>query len=379
MNPRHAAAAAVLMMTASIVVETQTATSSARLPAFEVATVKWHKSDAPRNFWLDPGGRLTITGFTLRDLIRIAYGSDESKLQTAAQFIGGPSWVATDRFDIAAKAEGDVYPNQADGSRQLLGMLNRLITERFRLVVHTEMREMPIYLLVLAGKDGKLGPGLHPSTVDCAEPKPDQAPAPPDPVRWCGFRGVGTGVLSGQSVTFAQMATIFSGYAEVRRPVFDRTGLSGKFDLHIESIPTLLRSALMRYYRKPPIGIVPVGMLVVFLRYFLQSRSFATSFLQSIAGGTSLAVVAYAFHRCWYWEVGDTALIHRRLFRRITFPFSEITYVGPMTGDGSGYTFFENTILVRTGDGKRMFIDTAKPGALLADMRKRAPRITLNL
>ena len=81
MNPRHAAAAAVLMMTASIVVETQTATNSARLPAFEVATVKWHKSDAPRNFWLDPGGRLTITGFTLRDLIRIAYGSDESKLQ----------------------------------------------------------------------------------------------------------------------------------------------------------------------------------------------------------------------------------------------------------------------------------------------------------
>jgi len=131
MNPRHAAAAALLMMTASIVVETQTATSSARLPAFEVATVKWHKSDAPRNFWLDPGGRLTITGFTLRDLIRIAYGSDESKLQTAAQFIGGPSWVATDRFDIAAKAEGDVYPNQAEGSRRLLGMLNRLITDAF--------------------------------------------------------------------------------------------------------------------------------------------------------------------------------------------------------------------------------------------------------
>jgi hypothetical protein len=126
-------------------------------------------------------------------------------------------------------------------------------------------------------------------------------------------------------------------------------------------------------------GIVLVGLLVIFLRYFLQSRSFATSVLQSVAGGIPLALVAYAFHRCWYWEVSDTALIHRRLFRRITFPFSEITYIGPMTGDGSGYTFFENTILVRTLEGKRMFIDTTDPHALVADMRQHVPRITLNL
>jgi uncharacterized protein (TIGR03435 family) len=216
----------------------QAAQPDQKLPAFEVATVKLHK-DAPRNFWIDPGGRFTITGFTLRDLIRVAYGSDESKFQTAAQFVGGPSWLAADRFDIAAKAEGDVYPNQAGGIARLLGMLNRLITERFRLVVHTEMREMPFYLLVLANKDGRLGPQLHPSTIDCPEPKPDQAPAPPDPVRWCGFRGVGSGIVSGQGVTLVQMATIFSGYGEVRRPVFDRTGLTGKFDLHIESAPAL--------------------------------------------------------------------------------------------------------------------------------------------
>jgi uncharacterized protein (TIGR03435 family) len=213
-------------------------TADQKLPAFEVATVKLHR-DAPRNFWIDPGGRFTITGFTLRDLIRVAYGADESKLQTAAQFIGGPSWLAVDRFDIAAKAEGDVYPNQAGGIPRLLGMLNRLITERFRLIVHTEMREMPVYLIVLANKDGKLGPQLHPSIIDCPEPKPDQAAAPPDSVRWCGFRGVGSGSVLAQGVTLAQMATTFSGYGEVRRPVFDRTGLTGKFDLHIESAPAL--------------------------------------------------------------------------------------------------------------------------------------------
>jgi uncharacterized protein (TIGR03435 family) len=218
--------------------------SDQKLPTFEVATIKLNQSNAQRNFWLDPGGRFTITAFTLRDLIRVTYGSDETKLQTAAQFIGGPSWIAVDRFDIAAKAEGDVYPNQAGGNERLLGMLNRLITERFHLVVHTEMREMPIYLLVLANKDGKLGPGLHPSTIDCAEPKPDQAPAPPDPMRWCGFRGVGTGILSGQGVTLVQMSTIFSGYGEVRRPVIDRTGLTEKFDIHLESAPAALSGSL---------------------------------------------------------------------------------------------------------------------------------------
>jgi uncharacterized protein (TIGR03435 family) len=207
------------------------------LPAFEVATVKLNTSNAPRNFWLDPGGRLTITSFTLRDLIRVTYGSDETKLQTAAQFIGGPGWLGVDRFDIAAKTGGEVYPNQPGGNARLLGMLRKLIAERFHLAVHTEMRELRLYQLGVANKGGTLGPQLHPSSVDCPAPKPDEAPAPPDPVRWCGFRGAGTGILTGQGVTLVQMTTIFAGYPEVRRPVIDRTGLSGTFDLRLESAP----------------------------------------------------------------------------------------------------------------------------------------------
>jgi uncharacterized protein (TIGR03435 family) len=97
------------------------------------------------------------------------------------------------------------------------------------------MREMRLYRLVLADKGGKLGPQLHPSAADCPAPKPDEAPAPPVPVRWCGFRGVGTGILTGQGVTLVQMSTIFAGYSGVRRPVIDKTGLSGTFDLRLES------------------------------------------------------------------------------------------------------------------------------------------------
>ncbi len=111
-----------------------------------------------------------------------------------------------------------------------------------------------MYVIVLANKDGKLGPQLHPSTIDCPEPKPDQAPAPPDPVRWCGFRGVGSGSVFAQGVTLVQMATIFSAYGEVRRPVFDRTGLTGKFDLHIESTPALFRGKRRFFSSAHPTG-----------------------------------------------------------------------------------------------------------------------------
>jgi hypothetical protein len=135
----------------------------------------------------------------------------------------------------------------------------------------------------------------------------------------------------------------------------------------------------MRYYRKPPLGIVPVGMLVVLVRYLLQSRSVLTSVLNAVASGIPLALLVYVFHRRWYWEVGETRLVHRRLLRRTTFPFSDISYVGPMTGEASGYELFGKTILVRTVTGQRMFIDTTDADALLAEMRRHLPGITLNL
>jgi hypothetical protein len=134
----------------------------------------------------------------------------------------------------------------------------------------------------------------------------------------------------------------------------------------------------VRYYRKPPLAIVPVGMLVVLLRYLLQGRSLLTSVLHALISGIPLALLVYVFHKGWYWEVGETRLLHRRFLRRTTFPFSDITYVGPMTGEGSGYKFFEKTILARTAEGRRMFIDTSDPDALLRDMRQHLPGITLN-
>jgi len=126
---------------------------------------------------------------------------------------------------------------------------------------------------------------------------------------------------------------------------------------------------------RSPITIVIIGLTI---------RLAGSPSLSIAPGGQSVRLGPDAASppttiRRWYWEVGETRLVHRRFLVRTTYPFSDITYVGPMTGEGSGYTFFEKTILVRTAEGQRMFIDTTDPDALLAEMRQRLPGITLNL
>jgi uncharacterized protein (TIGR03435 family) len=105
---------------------------------------------------VQPGGRYTATNVTVRTLVKSAYG-----LQQDVQVVGGPRWIETEPFDIVAKAEGnpsiDVFRDQ---ERM---MLRTLLTERFTLAFHRETREVPIYALVVARTDRKLGPQLLPS------------------------------------------------------------------------------------------------------------------------------------------------------------------------------------------------------------------------
>ena len=208
-------------------------TSDAAL-AFEVASVKPNNS-AGRNVRLQiqPGGRFTATNVSLREIIRAAY-----QVQPF-QIVGGPGWMNSDRFDIVAKAESDfpqTPPGGPPGPLQL--MLRSLLAERFNLTARTESRDMPIYELVLAREDGRLGEGLQPSAVDCAGGRqgPGRGAAPPAPGERpnCGMR-IGPGVLSAGGMPLSQFA---NGLAPmVERVVIDRTGLSGNFDLDLEWTP----------------------------------------------------------------------------------------------------------------------------------------------
>jgi len=204
---------------------------------FEVASVKPNKTGDPRvMLGIQPGGRFNASNVPVRLLIRNAYQVQDSQL------VGGPGWIANERFDIVAKAEGNFLPPQPGSVGPMQIMMRNLLKERFKLVVHNEAREMPIYALVLARSDGKLGTQLRQSTVDCAKMAaergraggPPPGPPPPGERMQCGMR-IGGGQLMGGGFPMSQLAQTLSTFAQ--RTVVDRTGLSGAWDIDLNWTP----------------------------------------------------------------------------------------------------------------------------------------------
>jgi len=119
--------------------------SSEAAPKFEIADV--HSSAKTTNTFARPpsvrSGRYEVRNATMVDLVRIAYGFDADKV------LGGPNWLELDRFDVIAKVPSDSTPE----TQKL--MLQALLADRFKLVVHKETRPLPTYVLTV-GKSPKL-------------------------------------------------------------------------------------------------------------------------------------------------------------------------------------------------------------------------------
>jgi uncharacterized protein (TIGR03435 family) len=209
---------------------------------FEVASVKPNVSQDRIVQIGQTGTRFTARGVTLALLIRTAYGVQEF------QVIGAPPWADSDRFDVVATMP-DVSgaPAVASGgpSRQSL-MLRALLEERFGLAAHTEKREMPVYAIVVARKDGQLGPSLVRSTVDCAALAASRgrgAASPPLPTGQLApcSSSVGPGAIIARSQTMAQLAAALSRLtntgSSLGRLIVDRTGLDGSFDVDLRFTP----------------------------------------------------------------------------------------------------------------------------------------------
>ena len=171
---------------------------------FDVATVKLTPADQvgpiqPSIVQFLPNG-FRRTNSTLRTLVRTAYDVQEY------QVTGGPDWADRQRFDIEARHTG--------GSRsEVLRMLQALLVERFQLTAHRETKAAPTFDLVRV-KDAKLPDATSEST-----------PASVRPGQYSGKRSM------------AQLAQYLGGIAG--RPVADRTGLAGNFDLQLSFAPDL--------------------------------------------------------------------------------------------------------------------------------------------
>lgn len=208
-------------------------------PAFEAASVKRSDPSAPPAFRLriEPSGRFAASQVPLSSLITLAYGIERFHL------VGGPDWIDSDRFEIAAEADDvPIRPTPPGTPNRMQLMMRTLLEERFSLVVHRERRELQVSYLVRAREDGKLGERLKVSTVDCAALMAQRArgggPPPEPPISGepalCSMMS-GTGRIAGSSVTMSALALALA--SQLNRPVYDRTNLTGQFDFQIEYIP----------------------------------------------------------------------------------------------------------------------------------------------
>jgi uncharacterized protein (TIGR03435 family) len=202
----------------------------AQVPTFDVVSVKRDRSDRPAGIRVLPG-QINAVRVTLHDLILRAYNVHESQVD------GGPDWLKSERFEVVARAAA--VP--AGGTPRLLVMLQGLLVERLALRVRSERREQPAYTLVPARDDRRGGPNLRASVVDCAanpaSPVPNTMSLTADGWPPCGLTFTRTLVGSTRLNTHVRQSAVSIaelGYRlqpAVGRPIVDRSGLAGLFDV----------------------------------------------------------------------------------------------------------------------------------------------------
>lgn len=172
-------------------------------PVFEVASVKASKMSAVeaakgRDVIQSSPDTLTMRIVSLVSCLEWAYDVKDYQ-------ISGPAWLATDHYDIAAKGAGPVP------EAQMKLMLQTLLADRFKLTLHREQKEVPVYALI----HGKNPPKLHTSDDNS-----------------------GSGMkITGNSVTFPKMSMALLAdllTKQMDRPVLDKTGLTGRYDLTVD-------------------------------------------------------------------------------------------------------------------------------------------------
>ena len=181
--------------------------------SFEVASIHT-RTDGTGDVWtIQPfrfdfsGQRLRIENFRLCDLITYAYDIKNYEL------FGQPHWSEIDRYDISANgADGTALNHQL--ARPLM---QALLADRFQLKVHTEVKELPVYLLTVTKGGSRL------------------KESPPDAQYRLSVRSKGkSAVMTVTKGDMAQLSAEFSKGNGVDRPVIDKTGLTGTYDYKLE-------------------------------------------------------------------------------------------------------------------------------------------------
>jgi len=187
----------------------------AQAPEFDAASMKASSGGGRKSMTASPS-RITFNNVTMRDCLMTAYDVKDYQ-------ISGPDWMRTERFDIvatipAAASEDQAAESTMPGSVVLTGtmrlMLQKLLTDRFRMTIHREQRDLPVYAMVVGKNGTKLKDTENPGKSS--------------------FRMNG-GSVAFTSVTVQELIDDMSQMrsAEMDRPVVDNTGLKGRYDFTV--------------------------------------------------------------------------------------------------------------------------------------------------
>lgn len=177
-------------------------------PSFEVATIKPSRPDTPGKLITVRGRMIVTVNTTVSDLATFAYGLHPKQLA------GGPSWLESDKFDLNGEPDTPGVPN----TNQLRGMLQKLLTDRFKFAFHHDKRELSVYALTVLKSGHKLTKN---------DTNPNGLPG-------LFFRG--PGVFPVTNATMADFAGTMQAVV-LDRPVVDQTGLAGRYDFTLTWTP----------------------------------------------------------------------------------------------------------------------------------------------
>ena len=196
----------VLVAVSLFVSAVSVAGQDSAMPRFDVASIKLN-TEAPNSASLgfQPGGRYAAVNQPIIALLTLAYSPVRSE-----HIIGAPEWVSRDRYDVIVSA------GQEATREEIRLMMRALLTERFNLRARIEQREVPIFNLVVAREDGRLGPDLKRPAVECGV---SSGPG-------CGI-SAGPAGLRATAAPLSALANFM--WVSAGRPVIDRTGLVGNY------------------------------------------------------------------------------------------------------------------------------------------------------
>lgn len=200
-------------------------------PGFDAVSLKRSTNDeGGSSIGSQPGGIYRMVNARIAGIFGNAYPSETGEV------VGAPAWFNADRYDLTARIVGNPTVEQ---ERDLW---RAFFSERMKLKAHYASKEQPVYTLVLARSDGRLGASLKRIPTDCDARRaairrgeqPSQPPPASNGLPACSTRMSGAEFMTMQSggQTTAAFGRSLSGLAG--RFIADRTGLPGFYEYHLE-------------------------------------------------------------------------------------------------------------------------------------------------